>query len=1051
MRYLNTFAVLFTLGSAVAADPAVAVTGELKQWHEVLLTIDGPSSSQEATPNPFLDYRFNVTFTAPSGKTYVVPGYFAGDGAGGAAGNVWAAHLNPHEIGAWSWSTSFRSGTDVSVNLATNAGTVVAPYDGISGNFTIAASDKTGADFRAADKGMLVNRGQHYLTYGGSGKPFLFTGPGIPENILGYRGFTNTTVGIGHVFDAHLAHWRSGDPDWNSGAGKKLIGALNYIADNGANCLYMMSTTVDGDGNDCFPHPSARGENTRYDLLKLRQWDIALAHAQRKGIFLHWALAENENHAYYGGSNTANSLTTARKLYFRMLIARFGHYNGLKWNLAEEIEWIKAERLAQAAYLKAIDPYDHPITHQGGGAGLPYSTYDEEKGTGDIDAMSFQGGDSRERMFDTIKQYREMSAAAGQKWTAAFDEPQKIENNTKVDVGYPHGRRDKMWPCLMAGGDGFMWYIQQDGGGHGFDQRIDDFSIMRDAFRWSGYIRDFLSPLPLTAMTPSRTIVTSTTGEDACLYQAGEVYAVFNDRAGTGMTLDLTGVSTASSFTVRWFDPRNGGALQTGTVATISGGAARSLGNAPAEQAQDWAVLVQRINGSPVNVAPNVSAGPDRNVTLPATASLDGTVTDDGLPTGGSLTQGWSKVSGPGTVTFGTASAVDTTATFSSAGVYVLRLSASDTLLSASDDVQVTVLAEGSPFITASLINADTDLPIAGFDPLANGAVLNLAQLPTRNLAVRANVNGTVGSVRMILSGAEARTQTEGVAPYSLHGDTNGDFAAWTPVLGSYGLNATAYSATQAGGTVLGTQSIAFSVIDQGTPVNAAPTVSAGLDQSITLPATATLAGTATDDGLPAASTLTTTWSKVSGPGTVTFGNAGQLNTSVTFSLSGTYVLRLTASDGTLSSQDDLSVTVTAAGVPPTPPTTPASPTIAGNGTATPTLSGTTQPGAVIHILVDGIEVGTTTAAGDGTWSYTITTGVTAGSHTITVTASNAGGASPASPAVTVTVAASGGSGSGSSSGGGGGSSGCGLGGVAAAIALGMLALCGLRPNKSQH
>lgn len=692
MRHLNSFAVvLVTLGCVGSAQ--AAVSGELKQWHEVLVTIDGPTSSQDATPNPFLDYRFNVTFTAPSGKTYVVPGYFAGDGVGGAAGKVWAAHLNPHETGAWSWSASFRSGANVAVELGATAGTAVSPYHGQSGTFTIAASDKSGADFRAPDKGMLVNRGHHYLTYGGSGKPFLFTGPGIPENILGYRGFTNTTVGIGHEFNAHLAHWKTGDPDWNGGAGKKLIGALNYIADNGANCLYMMSTTVDGDGNDCFPHPAAQGKTTRYDLLKLRQWDIALAHAQRKGIFLHWALAENENHDYYGGSHTANSLTTERKLYFRMMAARFGHYNGLKWNLAEEIEWVKAERLAQAAYLKAIDPYDHPVTHQGGGAGLPYSTYDEEKGTGDIDAMSFQGGDSREKMFDTIKKYREMSAAAGQKWTAAFDEPQKIENNTKDDVGYPHGRRNKMWPCLMAGGDGFMWYIQQDGGGHGFDQRIEDFAIMRDAFRWSGYIRDFLSPLPLLDMVPSRTIVTSTTGEDACLYQAGEVYAIFNDSAGSGISLDLTGVPGTTNFTVRWFDPRNGGALVIGSVATIAGGAVRNLGNAPSDLTKDWAVLVQRSGGAPTNLAPTVSAGPDRSITLPATATLAGTASDDGQPAGSTLTTTWSKVSGPGTVTFGNAGQANTTAAFSVAGTYVLRLTASDGTLSNQDDLSVTVSA----------------------------------------------------------------------------------------------------------------------------------------------------------------------------------------------------------------------------------------------------------------------------------------------------------------------------------------------------------------------
>lgn len=92
----------------------------------------------------------------------------------------------------------------------------------------------------------------------------------------------------------------------------------------------------------------------------------------------------------------------------------------------------------------------------------------------------------------------------------------------------------------------------------------------------------------------------------------------------------------------------------------------------------------------PTNQAPSVSAGADQTVTLPASANLDGTVTDDGLPSGSTVTQTWTKVSGPGTVTFGNASAVDTTASFGAAGTYVLRLTATDGALSTSDDVQVT-------------------------------------------------------------------------------------------------------------------------------------------------------------------------------------------------------------------------------------------------------------------------------------------------------------------------------------------------------------------------
>jgi hypothetical protein len=51
----------------------------------------------------------------------------------------------------------------------------------------------------------------------------------------------------------------------------------------------------------------------------------------------------------------------------------------------------------------------------------------------------------------------------------------------------------------------------------------------------------------------------------------------------------------------------------------------------------------------------------------------------------------WSKVSGPCTVTFAEPTAVDTTATFSQLGTYVLRLSANDGELVGSDDVTVNV------------------------------------------------------------------------------------------------------------------------------------------------------------------------------------------------------------------------------------------------------------------------------------------------------------------------------------------------------------------------
>jgi len=98
---------------------------------------------------------------------------------------------------------------------------------------------------------------------------------------------------------------------------------------------------------------------------------------------------------------------------------------------------------------------------------------------------------------------------------------------------------------------------------------------------------------------------------------------------------------------------------------------------------------------APTNGAPTVDAGADQTITLPAGANLSGTVNDDGLPTTpGAVTIAWSKVSGPGDVTFDDASVATTTANFASDGSYILRLTANDGELSASADVTITVNPE---------------------------------------------------------------------------------------------------------------------------------------------------------------------------------------------------------------------------------------------------------------------------------------------------------------------------------------------------------------------
>lgn len=114
-----------------------------------------------------------------------------------------------------------------------------------------------------------------------------------------------------------------------------------------------------------------------------------------------------------------------------------------------------------------------------------------------------------------------------------------------------------------------------------------------------------------------------------------------------------------------------------------------------------------------------------------------------------------------------------------------------------------------------TLINADTDRPIPGFDPIPDRAVLNLAKLPTRNLNIRANTRpDRVGAVRFTLDGAVRKPEKD--PPYALQADLEGDYPAWTPPPGPHTLTAIPYADGKASGPKGRGLTVTFTVIDPG-------------------------------------------------------------------------------------------------------------------------------------------------------------------------------------------------------------------------------------------
>ncbi len=102
-------------------------------------------------------------------------------------------------------------------------------------------------------------------------------------------------------------------------------------------------------------------------------------------------------------------------------------------------------------------------------------------------------------------------------------------------------------------------------------------------------------------------------------------------------------------------------------------------------------------------------------------------------------------------------------------------------------------IPQGIQVVSFTLIDADANLPISVYDPLADGAAIDLSALPTQNINIRANIiGGTPSFVSFTLTGAENHNQTEKQTPYALKGDSSGDYTPWTPSSGSYTLSAAA-------------------------------------------------------------------------------------------------------------------------------------------------------------------------------------------------------------------------------------------------------------------
>ncbi len=129
-----------------------------------------------------------------------------------------------------------------------------------------------------------------------------------------------------------------------------------------------------------------------------------------------------------------------------------------------------------------------------------------------------------------------------------------------------------------------------------------------------------------------------------------------------------------------------------------------------------------------------------------------------------------------------------------------------------------------------TLIDAGSDRPVAGFDPVNPGAVIDPAAIGTQALTLRANI-ASAGSVAFAIDGRHERT--ENVAPFALSGDNGGDYAAWSLQPGQHTVTATPYSGANGSGAVGETRTLTFTIAAPGGAASAFTLINADSDTPV--------------------------------------------------------------------------------------------------------------------------------------------------------------------------------------------------------------------------
>jgi hypothetical protein len=363
---------------------------------EIVLSAAALHDASRGPSNPFTDFELTAYVRSPSGKEYVVDGFFDGDGRGGLRGDRFKLRICPDEPGRWTWTTHSND----------------ASMDGRQGAFLCA-----GRLLGVFAAGPLVVDPAHPRSFRHR--------EGRATYLLG--NFLDTTAPEPLQFSHTLFSESLTEDDRHALVARHLAQGLNkinvYIANRGD---YGGLATTPWLGS------AARADTARFDLSRWQTYELWVRRLRERGLATQfWFFADDSD---FGSLPLVDRLALVR-----YATARLSAFSNTLFTLALEWQegWSREDVAEIARGFHRRNPWDrllsvHGVTGEFAFPDEPWADY-----------MAIQSGFDG----DHSVVYR-----AGLRNRALVEKPLV---NEEFSLGEPTtGERRKTWAAFMAGGAG---------------------------------------------------------------------------------------------------------------------------------------------------------------------------------------------------------------------------------------------------------------------------------------------------------------------------------------------------------------------------------------------------------------------------------------------------------------------------------------------------------------------------------------------------------------------------------------------------------------------